>query len=96
MKQQLIIASALAAVLAAGLSSPSFADNSGKEKCYGIAKAAQNDCANLSGSHSCAGMATTDNDPGEWMLVAKGTCESLGGLSKEQAEMKLKQKQSAK
>ncbi len=96
MKQQLIIASALAAVLAAGLSSPSFADNSGKEKCYGIAKAAQNDCANLSGSHSCAGMATTDNDPGEWMLVAKGTCESLGGLSKEQAEMKLKQQQSAK
>lgn len=96
MKQQLIIASALAAVLAAGLSSPSFADNSGKEKCYGIAKAAQNDCANLSGSHSCAGMATTDNDPGEWMLVAKGTCESLGGLSKEQAEMKQKQQQSAK
>ncbi len=92
MKQQLIIASALAAVLAAGLSSPSFADNGGKEKCYGIAKAAQNDCANLSGTHSCAGMTKTDNDIGEWQLVAKGTCVSLGGFSKEQAEAKLKLK----
>lgn len=96
MKHQLIISSALAAVLAAGISSPSFADNGGKEKCYGIAKAGQNDCANLSGSHSCAGMAKKDNDPNEWMLVAKGTCENLGGLSKEQAELKVKSLKSAK
>lgn len=91
MKHQLMISTALAAVLAAGISAPSFADI-GKEKCFGISKAAQNDCANLSGSHSCAGMAKTDNDIGEWQLVAKGSCVSLGGLSKEQAEEKLKLK----
>jgi uncharacterized membrane protein len=93
MKHQLIIASALAAVFASA-SPTSFADINGKEKCYGIAKAAHNDCANLAGTHSCAGMAVTDNDPGEWKLIAKGTCESLGGLSKEQAEVKLKQQKS--
>jgi uncharacterized membrane protein len=91
MKHQLLISTALTAVLAAGFSSASFADNSAKEKCFGISKAAQNDCANLSGSHSCAGMAKTDNDMGEWQLVAKGTCVNLGGFSKEQAEAKLKQ-----
>lgn len=93
MKHQLLISTALTAVLAAGFSSASFADNSVKEKCFGISKAAQNDCANLSGSHSCAGMAKKDNDIGEWQLVAKGTCVNLGGFSKEQAEAKLKQNQ---
>jgi uncharacterized membrane protein len=91
MKHQLLISTALTALLAAGLSSTSFADNSAKEKCYGISKAAQNDCANLAGTHSCAGMAKTDNDIGEWQLVAKGTCVNLGGYSKAEAEEKLKQ-----
>jgi len=50
-----------------------------KEKCYGIAKAGQNDCANASGTHSCAGQSKVDNGPDEWKLVAKGTCEKMGG-----------------
>ncbi len=50
-----------------------------KEKCYGVAKAGQNDCASATGSHSCAGQAKTDNAKSEWKYVAKGTCEKAGG-----------------
>lgn len=50
-----------------------------KEKCFGIAKAGQNDCASGTGSHSCAGQAKKDNDLTEWKYVAKGTCEKAGG-----------------
>ena len=35
----------------------------------------QNDCANALGTHSCAGQATKDKDPGDWKFVAKGNCE---------------------
>ena len=91
MNQRLIASSALASILALGLTAPVAAE-SGKEKCYGIAKAGQNDCANLSGSHSCAGQSKADNDVGEWKFVAKGTCASMGGLSKEEAMDKSKKK----
>jgi len=47
------------------------------EKCYGISKAAQNHCGNCAGTHSCAGQARVDFDPGEWKFVPKGTCESV-------------------
>ncbi len=47
------------------------------EKCYGIAKAGQNDCGTA--RHSCAGKATRDNDPTEWKAVPRGTCQKLGG-----------------
>ena len=46
----------------------------------------QNDCANLSGSHSCAGLAKVDADPGEWKYVAKGTCKELKGMTAEEAK----------
>jgi uncharacterized membrane protein len=49
------------------------------EKCFGIAKAGQNDCATKSGSHSCAGLAKKDNDPNEWKKVPVGSCEKMGG-----------------
>jgi len=50
-----------------------------KEKCYGIAKAGKNDCADSNGVHSCAGQAKSDNAPSEWKYVAKGTCVSKEG-----------------
>jgi uncharacterized membrane protein len=53
-----------------------------KEKCYGIAKAGQNDCATADGSHSCAGQAKVDKAANEWKYVAKGTCEKEGGKTK--------------
>lgn len=50
-----------------------------KEKCYGIAKAGQNDCFSKTSSHSCAMQSKKDNDPSDWKYVAKGTCTKLGG-----------------
>jgi uncharacterized membrane protein len=89
MSQRLIAPSALASILLLGLAGPATAaDSAGKEKCYGIAKAGQNDCANLTGSHSCAGQAKAE-DAAEWKYVAKGTCKDLGGLNAEEAKMKL-------
>jgi uncharacterized membrane protein len=90
-QQRQIVASALAAVFALGLGSASaHAEDKGKEKCYGIVKAGQNDCSNLSGSHSCAGQSKTDMDANEWKYVAKGTCKELKGLSVDEAKAKAK------
>lgn len=60
----------------------------GKEKCYGVAKAGQNDCANLSGSHHCAGQATVALDTTEWRYVPSGTCKQLKGLTEDEAQAK--------
>ena len=49
------------------------------EKCYGISKAGQNDCANASGSHSCAGQSKADMSLEDWKYTAKGTCDKMGG-----------------
>jgi uncharacterized membrane protein len=57
-----------------------------KEKCFGIAKAGQNDCASVSGTHSCAGQSKVDMDKGEWKYVAKGTCKEMKGLTLEEAK----------
>ncbi len=89
--QHLIVSSALASVLALGLfDAAQAADAAGKVKCYGIAKAGQNDCANLSGSHSCAGQAKADSSPDDWKYVARGTCQKLGGKSVDEARAALK------
>ena len=90
MNQRLIISSALASALALGLVGQASAQAKEKEKCYGIAKAGQNDCANLSGSHSCAGQAKADMGADEWKYVAKGTCKDMKGLSEAEAKAKLK------
>lgn len=85
MSNKLLASAALAAVMSSAIVSVP-AQAAGKEKCYGVAAAGQNDCANLAGTHSCAGQSTVDNDKGEWKLVAKGTCADLGGLSKADAK----------
>lgn len=85
MKHKLVLSAALTAALAAA-SVSSVAVAADKEKCYGVAKAGQNDCGNLAGTHSCAGQSKVDNDPGEWKLVDAGTCKDLGGYSKEEAK----------
>ncbi len=92
MNQRLVVSSALASVLAMGLlHSAQAADGAGaKEKCYGIAKAGKNDCANLSGSHSCAGQSKDDMSPADWNYVAKGTCKSMNGLTADEAKAKMK------
>ena len=86
-KQHRVVSAALASVLALGLVEAAMAaDAAGKEKCYGIAKAGQNDCANLSGSHSCAGQAKVDGAPDDWKYVAKGSCQKLGGKTAGEAK----------
>lgn len=79
MKNPALVSSALAAALSLGLVAQAQAADAAKEKCYGIAKVGQNDCANASGSHSCAGQSKVDKGADEWKYVAKGTCEKEGG-----------------
>jgi uncharacterized membrane protein len=88
MTQRTMITAAAAASLMtlAMLSSPALAQNAAKEKCFGIAKAGQNDCANLSGSHSCAGQSKVDMGHDEWKYVAAGTCMQMKGMSMEDAK----------
>lgn len=89
MNQRALVAAAAASLLSTLLvATPAAAQE--KEKCYGIAKAGQNDCANLSGSHSCAGQAKVDNDKGEWKYVAKGSCKTMKGMSADEAKMAAK------
>jgi uncharacterized membrane protein len=77
-RQSLLLAAALSA-LAAG---PVLAQDKGesikgpKEKCYGIAKAGQNDCAAGPGT-TCAGTSKVDFQGNAWKYVAKGTCEQI-------------------
>ena len=77
-KRHALIAAALATACVASIGTVQAADGD-KEKCFGIAKAGQNDCASVTGSHSCAGQGKKDNDPTEWKFVAKGSCEKMGG-----------------
>ncbi len=84
MNQRALMAAAASLMSMTFVSLPAAAQ--AKEKCYGIAKAGQNDCANIAGTHSCAGQSKVDMDKGEWKYVAKGTCKDLKGLSQDEAK----------
>ncbi|MGD9742664.1 MAG: DUF2282 domain-containing protein [Dongiaceae bacterium] len=72
-----LIATAFAAALSVGaIATASAAEN---EKCYGIAAAGKNDCQ--TSTSSCAGTATTDNQPDAWIYVPTGTCVKIAGGS---------------
>ena len=76
-----LITSAVASLVALGsYAHDAPAQTKDKEKCYGIAKAGQNDCGTA--THTCAGLAKKDNAPDEWKYVPKGTCEKAGGKTK--------------
>ena len=82
MNKQATIQAAVAGLIAIGFAASAAAQpvmqKEGTEKCYGVAKAGQNDCGTA--KHACAALgAKTDNDPTEWKYVAKGTCEKMGG-----------------
>lgn len=73
-----LIAAALAGICAhAAAQDQMGVPKADQEKCYGVAKAGQNDCGTA--THGCAGAATADKDPNEWKFVAKGSCTKLGG-----------------
>jgi uncharacterized membrane protein len=89
MNQSAVIATAAASLMSLALmAGPAAAAE--KEKCFGIAKAGQNDCASISGVHSCAGQSKVDMDKGEWKYVAKGTCKDMKGLSMDEAKAMMK------
>jgi uncharacterized membrane protein len=74
---QAAIAGLVALGLAAAVPAQTGKQSDPNERCFGVAKAGKNDCA--TGKHSCAGLGKTDNDPQEWKMVPKGTCEKMGG-----------------
>jgi len=79
-EQNALIQAAIAGLIAiAAASGTAFAADTAKEKCFGVAKAGQNDCGSNKSKHACAGQSKIDNDPADFKLVAKGTCEKMGG-----------------
>ena len=71
----------LSAAALALSASAAFAQNAGdakpaKERCYGVAKAGQNDCAAGPGT-TCAGTSKTDYQGNAWKYVPAGTCTSM-------------------
>lgn len=77
-KRHALLATAFATVCLANLGTAQAADME-MDKCFGVTKAGQNDCASANGSHSCAGQSKKDKDANDWKYVAKGTCEKMGG-----------------
>jgi uncharacterized membrane protein len=91
MKQQLIVRTALAGLIAlgaAGATAAQAAAPKGMQMCFGIAKAGHNDCGSNKTAHACAGQSKVDNDPNDFKYVKTGTCAHLGGSLKPAMEMK--------
>jgi uncharacterized membrane protein len=78
-KRHALIAAALATVCTAAAAVDADGPKSEQEKCFGIAKAGQNDCAAANGAHGCAGQSKADKGGADWKYVAKGTCVKAGG-----------------
>jgi len=80
MKSSTTLQAAIAGVLALGFAAVAtagpVAPDPSKDKCYGISKAGQADCA--TSKHACAGQSKADNDPMDWKYVARGSCENMG------------------
>lgn len=77
-KTTLLISAAALGLMTASVSAMA-ADDAAAGKCYGIAKAGQNACASATGSHACKGQAKTDNEPGDFTLLAPADCAKAGG-----------------
>jgi uncharacterized membrane protein len=77
MRSTVFVASALAAALSAALMTGAQAQET--EKCYGVAKAGQNDCK--AGAHDCKGQSEVDADPDSFVLLPVGTCKKIDGAS---------------
>jgi uncharacterized membrane protein len=87
MDKRALIASALAAAVAApGIAAaqtpgPAPEPPYKAEKCYGIVKAGQNDCASA-GNNTCAGTSKVNMELRAWIYVPEGVCERIQGGSK--------------
>lgn len=79
MTQKQMAAAAIAALVALGAASAAAQDKKGQEKCWGVAKAGQNDCGSNKTAHSCAGQSKNDYDPNDFKMTKAGTCVKMGG-----------------
>ena len=80
MHSKLLVASAVAAALSfpiTAFSEPAPKPKFEAEKCYGVAKAAKNDCETR--MSSCAGTSKRDNQKDAWIYMPKGACERIVG-----------------
>lgn len=75
-RTSLALSMATAAALMAFAPENVQAQNSDKEKCFGVALKGQNDCAAGPGT-TCAGTSQTDYQGNAWKYVPKGTCVSI-------------------
>lgn len=71
----LTVAGAFAAAMSLAAAPEAYAAEE-QEKCYGVAKAGENDCAAGPGT-TCAGTSTVDYQGNAWKLVKKGTCTDI-------------------
>lgn len=81
-KSNIAVTAAVSSLLALGataLTTTSAIAADEKEKCYGVAKAGQNDCATK--TSSCAGTAKEDAQKDAFIVVPKGLCDRLAGGS---------------
>jgi uncharacterized membrane protein len=85
MNKRVAIASALAAAVVApsvaAAQTPVPPPPFKAEKCYGIAKAGQNDCAST-GNNSCAFTSRVSMELRAWIYVPEGYCHRIQGGSK--------------
>ena len=82
---QALLASAMAVAFSLALASAARAAGPAPmpkfehEKCYGIAKAGQNDCQTT--NSSCAGTSKRNGQGDAWIYVPKGSCDKVVGGS---------------
>jgi uncharacterized membrane protein len=72
----LAVGCAFAAALGMAATTQSATAADEKEKCFGVAKAAENDCAAGEGT-TCAGTSKIDYQGNAWKLVPAGTCTTM-------------------
>ena len=70
------LAATLMASLIAGAAHAQTAAKPAMEKCFGVAKAGQNDCKAGAGT-TCAGTSKVDFQGNAWKLVPAGTCAKI-------------------
>jgi uncharacterized membrane protein len=75
-KSKLALAAILVASLAAGAAAHAATGEKPMEKCYGVAKAGQNDCKAGAGT-TCAGTSKVNFQKNSWKLVPAGTCTAI-------------------
>ena len=77
-----LLASAMAAALSLTVQAsagPAPVPKFEAEKCYGVAKAAKNDCQTT--NSSCAGTSRRNGQGDAWIYVPQGTCDKVVGGS---------------